>query len=246
MHAIPASNNGQTSNATGTNTILHFFAYCTTTKRCIVPEPEPDQFVPCPRCHCNHQLHHPNTRACARPVQGQLVLPNPVLRQTLPDLKKKMALKYEDANFSPVSWHINSVPPLIQTDFFFPRTRNVGAAPGITLYSPKYQLHCPLMSPGEQSELELRTSLTDPAIQPGYAILSAYGQSHISSFLCYIGDRAMADHIKFCWEFGGSRERVLRDDGETIDEWTHSPVCPLIRPLSSDNSLLITLLLLHM
>jgi len=30
-----------------------------------------------------------------------LVLPNPALRQTLPDLKKKMALKYEDANFSP-------------------------------------------------------------------------------------------------------------------------------------------------
>jgi hypothetical protein len=39
------------------------------------------------------------------PVQGQLVLPNPALRQTLPDLKKKMALKYDDANFSPVSPH---------------------------------------------------------------------------------------------------------------------------------------------
>jgi hypothetical protein len=37
------------------------------------------------------------------PVQGQLVLPNPALRQILPDLKKKMALKYDDANFSPVS-----------------------------------------------------------------------------------------------------------------------------------------------
>ena len=34
--------------------------------------------------------------------QGQLVLPNPALKQTNPDVKKKMVLKYQDANFSPV------------------------------------------------------------------------------------------------------------------------------------------------
>ncbi|KZP29170.1 hypothetical protein FIBSPDRAFT_226312 [Athelia psychrophila] len=33
--------------------------------------------------------------------EGQLVLPNPALRQIIPDLKKKMELKYGDANFSP-------------------------------------------------------------------------------------------------------------------------------------------------
>ncbi|KAF7976522.1 hypothetical protein HWV62_6343 [Athelia sp. TMB] len=35
-------------------------------------------------------------------TEGQLVLPNPALRQIIPDLKKKMDLKYADANFSPV------------------------------------------------------------------------------------------------------------------------------------------------
>lgn len=30
------------------------------------------------------------------------MLPNPALRQIIPDLKKKMDLKYADANFSPV------------------------------------------------------------------------------------------------------------------------------------------------
>jgi len=35
------------------------------------------------------------------PIQGQLILPDAALRQTNPDLKKKTALKYEDANFSP-------------------------------------------------------------------------------------------------------------------------------------------------
>lgn len=45
------------------------------------------------------------------PAQGQLILPDAGLRQTNPDLKKKTALKYEDANFSPVSRaeHVHAV-----------------------------------------------------------------------------------------------------------------------------------------
>lgn len=34
----------------------------------------------------------------------QLVLPNPALAQTNPEMKKKTELKYTDANFSPVSF----------------------------------------------------------------------------------------------------------------------------------------------
>jgi hypothetical protein len=44
-------------------------------------------------------ISHPSPPSV--PVQGQLVLPNPGLHQTNPDLKKKTAVKYADANFSP-------------------------------------------------------------------------------------------------------------------------------------------------
>lgn len=77
----------------------------------------------------------------ATPVEGQLVLPNPALRQTIPDLKKKMSLKYDDANFSPVRFFPHSIsilsrPLIILVSYH--RTKNVGEAQGISS-SPAHQ-----------------------------------------------------------------------------------------------------------
>lgn len=49
------------------------------------------------------------TTSSSSQLQGQLVLPNPSLKQTNPDIKKKMVLKYEDANFSPVCFFFPSL-----------------------------------------------------------------------------------------------------------------------------------------
>lgn len=50
-------------------------------------------------------------------LQGQLVLPNPALKQTNPDVKKKMVLKYEDANFSSVCLFFCVVSFQLSSDF---------------------------------------------------------------------------------------------------------------------------------
>lgn len=76
-----------------------------------------------------------------------------------------------------------------------------------------------------------------------------------SFFLCYTGDCDEADCIRFYGKYLGISviERRGGEDilgmtlemcreGAVVDANGHSPVCPLIRPLSGGNSLLIALL----
>ena len=72
----------------------------------------------------------PPTSSSSSQLQGQLVLPNPALKQTNPDVKKKMVLKYEDANFSPVcSLSLRYAVVILTRVYFATRTRNALVVP---------------------------------------------------------------------------------------------------------------------